>query len=151
MGAGVSSWRDMASQQSQDDLDSLLSATLPFAQQLLEKNGEFFPFGAMIEINDDLALTSADPAMIGEQPASADVIDALVERFRALRDTTRAVAVVSDVQLGDSHAVRVELEHREGHSFAVILPYQQDPAGRATLYGDLALAGSRGTQVWDSG
>lgn len=147
----MSSWRDTASAQAQDDLDALLSATLPFAQQLLEKNGEFFPFGAMIEINDDLALTSADPAMVGEHPASADVIAALVERFRSLRDTTRAVAVVSDVQLGESHAVRVELEHRDGHSFAVILPYEQDPARRATQYGELALAGSRGGLVWEAG
>lgn len=144
----MSSWRDSASEQAQDDLDALLSASLPFAQQLLEKNGEFFPFGAKIAANGDLALASADPTVVGEQPATAAVLGALVDGFRGDRNNVRAVALVSDVHLGESHAVRVELEHRDGHSFAVILPYQQDPSGRATQYGDLALAGSRGGQVW---
>lgn len=146
----MSSWRDDASQQAQDDLDGLLDATLPFAQQMLDKNGEFFPFGASVSTNGDVAIASADPAVVGEHPASTDVLAALADGFRAGRDHLRAVALVSDVRLADSDAVRVELEHSDGHSLAVLLPYQKKRFGRGIQYGDLAAAGSE-TQVWHGG
>jgi len=36
------------------DLDQLLNAVLPFAQQMLSKHGEFFPFGASMTIDGEI-------------------------------------------------------------------------------------------------
>jgi len=54
----MTSWRDSASSQSQADLDGLLGEVLPFAQQQLEKRGEFFPYGATVSIEGDSRMTA---------------------------------------------------------------------------------------------
>lgn len=41
----MTSWRDGSSALAQDDLDGLLNAVLPLAEDLLGKHFEFFPFG----------------------------------------------------------------------------------------------------------
>ena len=61
----MTSWRKAASQQAQDDLDGLLNATLPFARQMLEKRGEFAPFGANVDEADETKMVAADPG-VGE-------------------------------------------------------------------------------------
>jgi hypothetical protein len=67
----MASWRDSASQQAQDDLDGLLNMTLPFAQQMLSKSGEFYPFGATVTTKGETRLLAGD--LGHEHPASADV------------------------------------------------------------------------------
>jgi len=68
----MTSWRDSASQQAQDDLDGLLNMTLPFAQQMLAKGGEFYPFGATVTTSGETWLLAGDLGR--EHPASADVL-----------------------------------------------------------------------------
>jgi hypothetical protein len=117
----MTSWRGSASQQAQDDLDGLLNASLPFAQEMLDKRGEFSPYAAAITVSGETRLIAGDPGE-GEQPTSAAVTQVLVEGLRGERDTLRAAAVVSDVRRSDSDAVRVELEHEEGQAITVLLP-----------------------------
>lgn len=141
----VTSWRDSASRQAQDDLDGLLNVTLPFAQQMLAKSGEFYPFGAAVTATGETRLVADDP--VGdEHPASAEVLSSLLAGFRATRADLRAVAVCSDVRLPDSDAVQVELEHRDGHVMAVLLPYKKR-LGRGVEYDDLR-GGTADQQVW---
>jgi|SRR5215469_711484 len=142
----MTSWRDSASQGSQDDLDGLLNVTLPFAQQMLEKSGEFYPFGAAVTANGETRLIAGDPAQ-GEHPASAEVLSTLLKGFRQTRADLRAVAICSDVRLSDSDAVRVELEHRDGHAMAVLLPYKKKRFGRGVQYDELR-GGTAEQQVW---
>lgn len=142
----MTSWRDSASGQSQDDLDGLLNVTLPFAQQMLAKSGEFYPFGAAVTATGETRLVAGDPGQ-GEYPASAEVISTLLGGFRQTRADLRAVATCSDVRLTDSDAVRVELEHRDGHAMAVLMPYKKKRFGRGVEYGELR-AGAAGRQVW---
>jgi hypothetical protein len=85
------SWRDSASQYAQDDLDSLLNSSLPLARQMLEKHGEFFPFGAAISLNGETRMVVGDPGQ-GERPESDDVIATVLEGFTRRRDDLRAVA-----------------------------------------------------------
>jgi hypothetical protein len=51
------------------------------------------------------------------------------------------------VQLPDSDAVRVELEHRDGQAMAVLLPYKKKRFGRGVDYEDLR-GGTTDKQVW---
>jgi hypothetical protein len=134
----MTSWRDSASQQAQDDLDGLLGSSLPFAQEMLDRRGEFFPYAATI--------IAGDPGE-GEQPTSVVVIQVLVDGLRAERDTLRASAVVSDVRLADSDAVRVEFEHAEGHAIVALLPYRKKLLRRAIEYGQMT-AGPGERQIW---
>ena len=142
----VTSWRDLASQQAQDDLDDLLDASLPFAQEMLDKHGEFFPYALALTASGETNHVAGDPGE-GEQPSSVAVLKTLVEGLRTERDTLRAAALVSDVRLSDSDAVRVELEHAEGHAIAVLLPYRQKRLRRGIEYGEIS-AGPGESQVW---
>jgi hypothetical protein len=136
----VSSWRDIASPEAQDDLDGLLNTMLGFGQQQLAKHGEFFPFGGAIGNDGALEMIAAHPDAHDDRPASADVVDACVAALRSKRDAIRAGAVASDVRVrapaaGD--AIRVDLEHAEGHALTVLLPYTKKWRGKID-YGTIA-------------
>ena len=140
------SWRDSASQQCQDDLDGLLNVTIPFAQQMLEKSGEFYPFGAAMSAGGEARLLGVETGQ-DDRPASSAVLDSLLGGIRHARAEYRAVAICSDVRLPDSDAVRVELEHQEGQAMAILLPYKKKRFGRGVEYGELRAGAAEG-QVW---
>jgi hypothetical protein len=142
----MTSWRDSASQQAQDDLDGLVNAALPFAQQMLDKHGEFFPFAVAVDVHSDTRMIMADPAL-GERPPSAEVLATILQELQRTRDEFRAVARVADVCMADSDAVRVELEHSEGPSMAVLLPYKNRRLRGGIDYGNL-LATVAAPAVW---
>lgn len=145
----MASWRENASSQSQDDLDCLLDAALGFAQQQLDARGEFFPYAAAIGTDGEAELITARPDADDERPRSVDVIDACVAALVSQRDYIRAGAIVADVRLADQNrdAIRVELEHVEGHALAVLLPYTKKKFRRGVEYGPLrSRAGSR--RIW---
>jgi len=142
----MTSWRDTASEAAQDDLDGLLNNALPFAQQMLEKNGEFYPYGVAFDETGEHRMIAGDPDG-SEHPPSLEVLAILVEGMRSQRRELRAVALVSDVRLADSDAIRVELEHREGPCMAVVLPYRTRRMRRGVEFGALAAA-SGNPQVW---
>lgn len=145
----MTSWRDASSPEAQEQLDELLNVVLPFAQQELEKHGEFFPYAAAIGADGEPELIAARPAGGGERPASADVIDACLDALAAKRERIRAAAVVADVRTADGDAIRVELEHAEGQAIAVFVPYSKKRFGRGVDYGDLRAQPGR-PQVWSS-
>jgi hypothetical protein len=141
----MTSWRDVATRQSQDDLDGLLNVTLPFAQEMLAKRGEMYPFGAAVTVDGGTRLLADDPGL-GEHPAADAVRTSLLDALRRTRDELRAIAVCSDVRLPDSDAIRVELEHRDGQAIAVLVPYKKR-FGQRVEYRDLR-AGTAEKHVW---
>ena len=144
---GVTSWRDSASQQAQDDLDGLLDASLPVAQEMLDQHEEFFPYALAVTGSGETIQIAGDPGE-GEQSSSVAVLQILFEGLRAERDTLRAAAVVSDVRLSDSDGVRVELEHAEGQAIVVLLPYRRKRLRRGVEYGEIS-AGQGERQIWE--
>lgn len=141
----VTSWRDSASQQAQDDLDDLLNAALPFAQQMLEKNGEFYPYGVGVHLDGEVAMLAGWTG--DEHPPSNEVLSVLVDGARQQSGDLRAVALVADVLAGGGAAIRVELEHREGPVMAILVAYKKRRFGRGVEYGEMS-AGVAQPQVW---
>lgn len=145
----MTSWRDSASPQAQDDLDGLLGVAIEFAQQQLDTRGEFFPYAAAVGTDGQAEMIAARPDPHDEHPASADVIDACIAALTNKRGQIRAGAVVADVRLSDqgSDAIRVDLEHAEGHALTVLLPYTKKKLRRGIDYGQIrAQAGHR--RIW---
>lgn len=144
----MTSWRDHASPQAQNDLDGLLEPALGFAQQQLAQHGEFFPCAIVVRSDGQTEMVAARPDAANDRPASADVIDACRTTLAERRDQLRAAAVIADVRLPDgADAIRVELEHTEGPALTVLLPYSKKRFGRGVDYGQLrAAAGTR--HVW---
>ena len=140
--------RETATPQAQDDLDGLLNAALPFAQRVLDDHGEFLPYGLALDEYGEQRMVAGDPGR-GEQPAILDVLATLVEGLRLQHTSLRAVAFVSDDRLSDTDAVRVELEHSDGHAMAVYLPYKTKRGRRVVEFGSLS-AGPSSPRVWST-
>ena len=134
----MTSWRDGATPDAQNDMDGLLDAVLPLAQQLLEQHGEFFPFGARVSVGGELVMLESYAG--DEHPPSQVVLDQLLEVTRAVAGDNRAVCFTSDVLVDGGDAVRAEIEHRDGHALVVLLPYEKVGSGGGVVYGDLMAA-----------
>lgn len=139
------SWRDSASAETQTDMDRLLNLALPFAQQMLAKHGEFFPYAVAIDDDGHEQMVAGHPG--GEQPPSADVLSVLYDGLQARANAQRAAAVVADVKLREqgTDAIRVVLEHRDGVALAVFLPYRKTSSG--IDYGQIQATASK-PRIW---
>lgn len=119
----------------QADLDELLGQLAILAKALLIRNGEFFPFGATIGKRGKFTLVTPVPE--SERPTAHDVVDAVITQIRSSKDTLRACGVVAMAETATGNdAVRIELEHAEGSSLVIALPYARGDFGAFT-YGDL--------------
>ena len=127
---------------SHPDLGALLNALLPYAQQMLEKHGEFFPFAASMSSAGEIALAASYSG--DEHPESQAVIDLSIQglRERATRGEIRASGVCVDVraiapgQSKKTDAIETRLEHANGEAVNVFLPYQKGFRGKLK-YGDI--------------
>jgi hypothetical protein len=125
-----------------EDLNLLMNELLPFAKQMLATHGEFFPFGGYVDVRG--RITHVGGSTGEEQPPSQAVIDVIngVLRERAERGEIRASGICVDVltippgEAQKRDAVSVRLEHVNGESVIVFLPYRAAPAG-GYEYGEL--------------
>jgi hypothetical protein len=128
-----SSWRQIASEEAQRDLDGLLDTVLRFAQKELAARGEFYPFAATIG-NAGTSEFIALGEFSGEsRPDTSRVLNANLEALVARREEIRAAAVASNVRLGKplrGDAIQVDLEHAEGHALSILLPYMRKRQNR---------------------
>ncbi len=123
------------------DLDELLNNLLPFAQEMLAKHGEFFPFGATVASDGEVRLNAAEP---DDDSDSLKMIDQLERGFgcEAAQGAIRAAAICLDVRVAlpkdgrKTDAVCVRAEHENGECPEVYLPYQKSSTGHLT-YGEL--------------
>lgn len=131
----------------QKDLDDLLDLVVPLAQDMLGKNGQFYPFGATMSRAGETSLIGEDHGL-GEYPQPDEALDDLYDETRENATAIRAAAFVSDVQVnGDASAIRVELEHQDGIARVVLLPYTPAEPGGFPRFGQLSDAPGE-ARVW---
>jgi hypothetical protein len=143
----MTSWRDTTPEPVQNDLDSVAGAAIDAAQHLLGKSGEFFPFGVAMGSDGGVRLLAADPGL-GEWPESQAVIDTLYAGVLNDRDGLRAAAIVADVRVEGSDAIRVRFEHRDGGpAMEILVRYAKKRFGSGIEYRETSVSGTD-RQVW---
>ncbi|MCT9871612.1 hypothetical protein [Paenarthrobacter aurescens] len=117
------------------ELRETLGTALGTAQEHIQQNGGFFPFGVTLSNAGELRIVMIAP---GEPDENGDVdagqmLTDIQELLRQGRDDFRAVAVVSDVSLPDhgSDGIYGAAEHRDGDVLAAIIPYTPTADGFA--------------------
>ena len=125
-----------------EDLDNLLSACIPFAQQMLGRHGSFLPFGCTTKGSGEISFAASydDKPGIGAQ----EIADLLLEGFRAgaASGEYKAIALCVDVRVdspdgsGKTDTIRVTLEETGGEAVNVFMPYRKRVL-RDIAYGEL--------------
>lgn len=140
---------------SKTELETLAHRLTSLAREMLEEHGEFPPYAAAMTATGELQLVG-DYA--GDVPASsAERVARLLDDLRqgATRGDYRATGLVADVTTSSpgssarTDAVRLSLEHQEGASVEVFLPYTIDGEGGVTFGEAFAAPGQR--QVYPEG
>jgi hypothetical protein len=146
----MTNWRDGASDEVQDDFDRLAEVTIAAARNFLDHNGDFIPFPMAIKADGELALIGLEQPVTQTVPDVLEVLKGIETLFRDRRDSIRALAIGSDVQVPEeaTDAIEVRLEHRDGLAVTVIVPYQIDPLDDTYIYDEPRIQeGDR--VIWD--
>ena len=126
-----------------EEIEQLLNYLLPFAEQMLSKHGEFYPYAATMDAGGEVQAVSAAP---DEQPDVGDLLLTLHAELReqASRGAIRASGIAADVTLTDPDsgkvmdAVQLELDHAETDAVDVYVPYETEDDG--IKFGELVAA-----------
>ena len=131
----------------QDDLDKLVRVAIDTAQSLLQKQGEFFPFGVATSNDGEERLVAAG-LDLGERPASLAVLESLYAAVLGAGDGLRAAAFVADVHTDGSDAIMVQVEHRDaGPALEIFVPYTKKRFRNGIEYG-VTTASTGQRHVW---
>lgn len=111
-----------------EECEILLNSILPMAETQLEKNKEFFPFGAILKVDDTVAMTSVFDG--NESPDPAKVIRDLIVSHQESAQQGEIKAsgivwngsVISEGKTAD--AIIASLEHKTGYSVVVGRTYK---------------------------
>lgn len=130
-----------------EEIQEILNFLLPHAEQMLNRDGEFYPYAAALDADGEVAAVAAD--VESDAPDVGDVLVALHEDLReqAADGSIRASGIAADVTLTDpdsgetTDAVQVELDHAEGDAVDIYVPYETE--GGAIKFGELVAAQGR--------
>jgi hypothetical protein len=114
----------------QEELEGLMTDSIAQAKRMLAEYGEFYPYGGAIDKKGKVISIEVDDG--DEHPPSQKLIDRLVGSFQsqATAGEYRATAIVYDVRVippgstEKTDAICLELDHVEGVSLKVFVPYK---------------------------
>ena len=111
-----------------EQCEVLLDKLLPFAENQMKKYREFYPFAAVILMDDTVELTGSFDG--NEHPESKDVINDLIQIHKQLASEGKikasGIAWNASVASADgkpTDAIIVSLEHKDDYSVIVGEPY----------------------------
>ena len=111
------------------ETEALMNALISFGEQMLERRGDFFPYGGAMKTNGEIiSVVEYDGS---DQPPSQNVIDQLRNNFSlaAKEGKYKATGIFFDVRIippysaKKTDAIAVALDHKENYSIIVFLPY----------------------------
>ena len=112
-----------------EQCEVLLDKLLPFAENQMKKYHEFYPFAAVILMDDTVELTGSFDG--NEHPESKDVINDLIQIHKQLASEGKikasGIAWNASVASADgkpTDAIIVSLEHKDDYSVIVGEPYK---------------------------
>ena len=112
-----------------EQCEVLLDKLLPFAENQMKKYREFYPFAAVILMDDTVELTGSFDG--NEHPESKDVINYLIQIHKQLASEGKikasGIAWNASVASADgktTDAIIVSLEHKDDYSVIVGEPYK---------------------------
>ncbi len=120
--------KENTSMTSKEESEVLLDALLSAAENLLKKNGEFYPIGAVLTYDNDVTFTAIHPD--NEFPDSKDIISCLISSHKqmAQKNEIKASGIAWNGAFSsngkNSDAIVVSLEHKDNYSVIVGLPYK---------------------------
>lgn len=134
------------------DLEQLINALIPFAKQMLSKQGDYYPFGTSIAVDGTIAHISTFDG--DEHPSYPQVIEKLTQIIRQKIENgeIKAAGICYDIctippgQTKKSDAIFIGLEHQSGDAVEVCLPYKKGLLGKIS-YG-VIFAGVRDRQFF---
>jgi hypothetical protein len=132
----MTNWREHASEEVQDDFDRLAEVTIAAARNFLDLAGDFIPFPMVIKADGELALIGLEQPITPTVPDVLEVTKGIETLFRERRNSIRALAIGSDVQVPQeaTDAIEVRLEHRDGLAITLLVPYQIDSLDDTYIY-----------------
>jgi hypothetical protein len=141
---------DIAVTDSIKPLESLVEHAGSFAQLMLDRFGEFYPFGCALD--DDGNVRTVAVCEEEQNPVSKDLIEQLRDAVRATGMARRlaATAVVYDARVQirdrdiDSDAVVIEVDQRRDESSIVFMLYRRRKG--SIEYGDVLVQPGTGEQ-----
>jgi hypothetical protein len=111
------------------ECETLMNELLPVAEKMLEKYGEFFPYGSVM--NSDGSIRAVAYYDGNEHPKSQDLMDQLTTIYHeySIKNQIKASGIVYDARVispktnAKTDAVIISLEHRDNYSVQVVFPY----------------------------
>jgi len=127
--SGILSAQGVKTMNPKQECETLMNELLPVAEQMLEKYGEFFPYGSVM--NTDGSIRSVAYYDGNERPKSQELMDHLNTIYHeyALKHQIKASGVVYDARVispktnEKTDAVIISLEHKDSYSVQVVFPY----------------------------
>lgn len=131
-----------------EECEVLMNKLIPIGIGFLNNYGEFYPYGAVINIDDTIKLLEFYKG--NDSPASKEVIDGLKEGCKqlALDEKIKASGIVWNTSVTsndgkETDAIIISLEHKDNYSVKVAFPYKIGLFKKVKLGNLFALEGDK--------